>query len=109
MTKESSVPLWMAQAFEQRAQHEPSCSWSREACVCSCGLFELRLRLANAMEPTSPTNVTRLPVRDSRIAPISDRVDDLVRELQRQGMRTLRASFNGMRVRIDPESENDNG
>lgn len=48
-TKEKTVPLWLAQAFEQRAQHEPNCSWSREACVCSCGLFELRLHLANAM------------------------------------------------------------
>jgi len=52
-----SAPLWLAQAFEQRAQHEPNCSWSREACVCSCGLFELRLHLANAI--TAQTKVSR--------------------------------------------------
>lgn len=52
-TKEKLVPLWLAQAFEQRAQHEPNCNWSREACVCSCGLFELRLHLANEMEKQS--------------------------------------------------------
>lgn len=57
----------------------------------------------------APASVTRLPVNGSLIAPISDRVDALVRELQRQGMRTLRGSFDGMSVRIDPEPENNNG
>jgi hypothetical protein len=58
---------------------------------------------APAPEPCA--SVTRLPVRNSYIAPISDRVDELVNELQRQGMRTLRASFKGMTVRIDPDEE----
>lgn len=52
-TKKQTVPMWLAQAFEQRAQHEANCAWSREACVCSCGLFELRLHLANAMAEQS--------------------------------------------------------
>ncbi len=65
--------------------------------------------LLDALRAAQPSNVTRLPTRDSYIAPISDRVDALVRELERQGMRTLRASFNGMAVRIDPEPESNNG
>lgn len=53
--------------------------------------------------PPPVASVTRLPVRGSHLAPISDRVDDLVRELRRQGMETLRGAFDGMIVRIDPE------
>lgn len=61
-----SVPLWLAQALEQRAQHEPNCSWSREACVCSCGLFELRMHLANILTDANAPALTKFPSCDCR-------------------------------------------
>lgn len=51
-------------------------------------------------EPSA--DVTRLPVPGSKMTRLSDIADSLVRELQRQGMSTMQAVFDGMKVRVEP-------
>ncbi len=61
----------------------------------------IALRDYRRLREAQSATVTRLAPK-SFIAPIQDRADDLIREMKRQGMNTLRASFDGMDVRIDP-------
>lgn len=56
-------------------------------------------------EPEAESSVTRLPVAGSKLARISDLADDLIRELERQGLEKLQAVFKGKLLRIEPYTE----
>lgn len=87
---------FLLQALIGAAAHEPSVDvWEAKM------LGTAPVPLVASSEPS----VTRLPVPGTKLTRLSDIADTLVRELRRQGMETLQAVFDGVKVRVEPWKE----